>query len=187
VLAFAVDYLLIAAYLVVLVAIGVVVPRVAPSLARELFGNPLAGELGGFISITLPVTLYFALSESSARQATWGKRKLGLRVERLDGARPSLRLAARPAASMNSGAPPAVGPGRSLGRTALKFVPWELAHACIWHITFAAGPPSPLILAGFALVWVLVGANLASLLISRKHQTLYDWVSGTVVVVGSGE
>ena len=69
-----------------------------------------------------------------------------------------------------------------LARTALKFVPWELAHACIWQITFAAGQPSPLISAGFALVWVLVGANLVSLLVSRKHQTLYDWLSDTVVV-----
>lgn len=161
-LAFAVDYLLIAAYLVVLVAIGALLPRLAPGVARALFGSPLTGELSGFISITLPVSLYFALSESSARQATWGKRKLRLRVERLDGAR--------------------VSTGRSLARTALKFVPWELAHACIWQITFAAGQPSPLISAGFALVWVLVGANLVSLLVSRKHQTLYDWLSDTVVV-----
>jgi uncharacterized RDD family membrane protein YckC len=166
VLAFAVDYLLISAYLVALVAIALVARVAAPGMVSILFGNPLSGELAGFVLITLPVTLYFALLESSAWQATWGKRRLGLRVTRTDGQRLSR--------------------GRALGRTALKFVPWELAHACIWQVSFAGPRSSPLIAAGFALVWLLVGSNLVSLLASRKHQTLYDWVSGTVVVVGSG-
>jgi uncharacterized RDD family membrane protein YckC len=162
VLAFAVDYILIAAYLVVLVAAGVATQALAPAVARAAFGNPFAGELTGFALITLPVTLFFALSESSAQQATWGKRKLHLRVQRLDGQRLSR--------------------ARGLGRAALKFVPWELAHACLWQVTFAGPRPSPLIGVGFALVWVLVGANLVSLLVNRKHQTLYDWLSDSVVV-----
>ncbi len=162
VLAFAVDYIAIAAYLVLLVAAGVAAQRFAPSVVRAAFGNPFSGELAGFALITLPVTLYFALAESSAQAATWGKRKLHLRVERLDGQRLSR--------------------ARAFGRTALKFVPWELAHACIWHITFAGPRPSPLIGAGFALVWLLVGANLVSLLVSRNHQTLYDWLSHSVVI-----
>ena len=162
VLAFAVDYILIAAYLVLLVGAGVAAQRLAPAVAGAAFGNPLSGELTGFVLITLPVTLYFALGESSARQATWGKRKLHLRVQRLDG-QPLSRA-------------------RGLGRAALKFVPWELAHACIWQITFAGPRPSPLIGAGFALVWLLVGANLLSLLLNRKHQTLYDRLSATAVV-----
>ena len=160
-LAFGVDYIVIAAHLVLLVAAGVALRALAPGLAGALFGNPYAGELTGFVLITLPVTLYFALGDASARQGTWGKHKLGLRVQRLDGQRLS-----RP---------------RALCRAALKFIPWELAHACIWHITFAGAHPSPLISAGFALVWLLVAANLLSLLVSRKHQTLYDWASGTVV------
>lgn len=162
VLAFAVDYLPISAYLVALVVIALVARVAAPGMVSVLFGNPLSGELTGFVLITLPVTLYFALLESSAWQATWGKRRLGLRVTRTDGQRLSR--------------------GRSLGRTALKFVPWELAHACIWQVSFAGPRPSPLIFAGFALVWLLVGANLASLVASRKHQTIYDWLSGALVV-----
>ena len=56
-LAFGVDYILIAAYLVVLVAAGVAVRALAPGLAGAAFGNPFAGELTGFVLITLPVTL----------------------------------------------------------------------------------------------------------------------------------
>ena len=160
-LAFAVDYLVIAVYLVVLVAAGAATRVLWPGLANAVFGNPFTGELTGFALITLPVALYFALGDASARQGTWGKRALHLRVHRLGGQPLSW--------------------SRALGRTALKFIPWELAHACIWQITYAGSNPSPLISAGFGLVWVLVGANVVSLLISRNHQTLYDWLSGTVV------
>lgn len=159
--AFGVDYLVIAAYLVALVGAALAAQRLAPGSTTGLFGNPGSGELTGFLLLTLPVTLYFALMESSARQATWGKQKLSLRVMGRDGQRLSR--------------------GRSLARTALKFVPWELAHACIWQVTWAGPRPSPWIAAGFTLVWVLVGANGVSLLASRKRQTLYDWLSGTVV------
>lgn len=146
----------------VLVGVALAAQRFAPDIVRGLFGNPASGELTGFVLLTLPVTLYFALMESSAQQATWGKQKLSLRVIGPDGQRLSR--------------------GRSLVRTVLKFVPWELAHACIWQVSWAGPRSSPWIAAGFTLVWVLVGANVVSLLASRKRQALYDWLSGTVVV-----
>ncbi len=161
-LAFALDYLLIAAYLGVLVGLGVAVQQFAPGVAGALFGHPLTGELTGLVLITLPVALYFAGLEAAAGQATWGKRRLGLRVQRADGTRLTF--------------------ARSLGRTALKFVPWELAHACIWQISFAADQSSPWFAAGFALVWLLVGANVLSLLLRPTRQTLYDGLTSTVVV-----
>jgi len=74
---------------------------------------------------------------------------------------------------------------RSIGRTMLKFVPWELAHACIWQVTFARDSSSAIYILGFAIVWLLVGANVVSLLVSPTRQTLYDRVAGTVVVRGS--
>jgi hypothetical protein len=58
-----------------------------------------------------------------------------------------------------------------------------LAHTSIWQIRFAPSASSPLITAGFVLVWILVGTNLVSLLRSRSHQTLYDRRSGTYVVL----
>lgn len=164
VLAFAVDYLPIAAYLAVLVAGGAWLVRSSQPLAGWLFGGPVTGEATGFLLITLPVSLYFALSEASASQATWGKRRMGLMVTDLVGTRLSLL--------------------RSIGRTALKFIPWEIAHACIWQVSFARDPSSATYVVGFAVVWLIIAANIVSLLVSPSRQTLYDRLAGTVVVHG---
>lgn len=164
-LAFALDYVPVASYLAVLVAGGVWLSRSSQPLAKALFGGPISGEAVGFLLITLPVTLYFALPEASPWQATWGKRRMGLTVTDLAGRRLSR--------------------ARSVGRTALKFVPWELAHACIWQVSFAKDPSSPLYALGFAVVWLLVAANVVSLAVSPTRQTLYDRLAGTQVVRAS--
>jgi uncharacterized RDD family membrane protein YckC len=74
---------------------------------------------------------------------------------------------------------------RSLVRSLIKFLPWELTHACLWRIPgWPTNPqtPSPIITAGLVLVWVIAGAYVISMLVSKKHQTLYDLISGTYVV-----
>jgi uncharacterized RDD family membrane protein YckC len=160
--AFAVDYVLIAAYIVVVVLAGVLFRAVAPAASEALFANPFLAQLAGFLVLTLPVTLYFALSEASSAGATVGKRRLRIRVLTTDGAR--LRI------------------GRSLARSALKFVPWELAHGIIWQFS-AAGPNPPMVLSiGLAVVWILVGLNLFSALFNARRRTLYDRIAGTVVL-----
>ncbi len=165
ILAFALDYIWIAAYLAFVVALGVVLNTFFPAVANRLFSNPFSGQITGFLLITLPVSLYFVLSESSAQQATWGKRKRGLQVTRIDGSRLSFL--------------------RAGSRTLLKFIPWELAHTCIWQISFAQQERSPLITLGFVLVYVLIGANLLSLWKSPTNQTLYDRLAGTHVVANT--
>lgn len=37
-------------------------------------------------------------------------------------------------------------------------------------------------LAGSGLVFLLVGIYIASVLVSKKHRTLYDWAAGSYVV-----
>lgn len=165
--AFLLDYLIIAAYLVLLVIVSVGL-GFGPlrSVFQALFADPNSSEFSAFLLLVLPVILYFALFESSSWQATWGKRKMGLRVIDTHGARVSLP--------------------RSFARSLLRFVPWELTHACIWRIPgwpFAPATPSPIIIAGLVLVWVSVVAYLVSMLVSKKHQALYDWIVGTYVVV----
>ena len=159
--AFAWDYLIVAAYLAMIVAGGAALGRYSPSVSSALFGGPIVGQLAGFLLITLPVTCYFALSEASARHATWGKARMRLKVVG-DHGRP-------------------LSVARSFGRTAAKFVPWELAHACVWHVNFAANPSSPIYAVGFIVVWLLVGANIVSLLVSPAKQTLYDRFARTAV------
>ncbi|MGH2495713.1 MAG: RDD family protein [Ktedonobacteraceae bacterium] len=167
IVAFLLDYLIIAAYLVILVIIGVGL-GFGPlrSAFQAMFANPNISEFSAFLLLVLPVILYFALFECSSWQATWGKRKRGLRVIDARGNRLSLP--------------------RSFVRSLLKFVPWELTHACLWRIPgwpLAPATPSPIIIAGLVLVWVLVAAYLVSMFVSKKHQAFYDWIAGTYVIV----
>ena len=165
---FLLDYLIISAYIVLLVGISVGL-GLGPlrRVIQVMFADPNISEFSAFLLLVAPVILYFALFESSSRQATWGKRKMGLYVTDSHGAR--------------------LGFMRSLGRSLLKFMPWELTHACLWRIPgwpFALATPSPIIMAGLVLVWILVAAYLASIFINKKHQSLYDWIAGTYVIVG---
>jgi len=160
--AFALDYLLIFLYLLVVTVIGVTLNRLQPTWAQTVFATPLSSQFASFLLVTLPVSLYFALGEASPAEATWGKRRAGLRVVRTDGSRLSV--------------------GRSLARTVLKFIPWELAHTMIWQVQFAEPAAAPLINGGFILVWLLVGANIVSLLVRPTRQTLYDWLARTYVI-----
>lgn len=119
-----------------------------PNLIAALFGSPLAGQASGFLLVTVPVSLYFALQEAAPAQATWGKGRCRLKVVGAGGRQLSF--------------------SRALARTALKFLPWELAHACIWQARFAPAELPPPIAAGFVLVWVLVGGGGARDIHARK-------------------
>lgn len=165
VLAFLLDYLLIAAYIGVLIVVSTSL-GFGPlrGVFLRLFADPNSSELTAFLLLVLPILLYFALSEASRAQASWGKWKMGLVVVNADGKRLSLT--------------------RSLLRSLLKFVPWELTHACIWRIPgwpFAPGNAPPIIVVGLALVWVVSGVYLLSLLLSPTRQTLYDLLAGAYV------
>ena len=165
ILAFALDYLLIAAYLVVLAALSVAIMSTPLAAGfRSLWANALGAEVSGFFLLTLPVVLYFAIFESSAREATWGKRVLGLRVVDQSGERLPLT--------------------HSLLRSAIKFLPWELAHFTIWHFVFAASrhaSPAVWTIVALTVVYLLAGAYLVSLF-TGGHRTPYDRVAGSYVV-----
>ena len=164
-LAFALDYIVISAYLVVLVIVGVVVARTPAGPGfRALFANPNSAEATAFLLLVVPVLLYFALFESSRWQATWGKRALRMRVTTTGGAPVSFL--------------------RALWRNALKLLPWELTHACLWRIPgwpFDPQTPPLWINIGLILVWVIVVVYLLSLVLSRTGQTLYDRLAGVRV------
>lgn len=160
-LAFAYDCLVIAAYIVVLLCAVAAVHVYAPALTARI-DDPVSGQLTGFFSVTLPVALYFAFLEGSPGEASWGKRRCGLRVAAVDGRR--VRL------------------GRSLLRTALKFIPWEIAHACAWRIWYGNSESTPWIEAGLLLVGVLAAANLASAAFTPRRQALHDLLAGTMVI-----
>jgi uncharacterized RDD family membrane protein YckC len=159
--AFALDYIIILGYLLGLTLLSLLVNSLF-DLNQWLFADRIRAQLVGFLLITLPVTLYFVVSESSPRQATWGKQKIKLKVADHNRNRVSF--------------------WRALGRTILKFVPWEISHTLIWQIYFSPQANSEWIGYGFALVYLLIGLNILSLVVTKTHQTLYDLLANTYVI-----
>lgn len=162
--AFALDYILILGYLLAVAFLSLLANSLFGA-NQWLFADRVRAQFVAFLVVTLPVTLYFAISESSVRQATWGKRSLKLQVANPDGNRISF--------------------WRSLGRTFLKFVPWEISHTLIWQIYFSPQTESVWINYGFALVYLLIGLNILILVIMRTKQTLYDLLTRTFVIHAS--
>lgn len=164
--AFVLDYLPISAYLISLAAITSVFAFGVQSESWQGFmSSPWRADVVAFLTAVLPVILYFAWQEGSVAGATWGKRRTGLRVVRSDGS--------------------GLGRGRALVRSVLKFLPWQLAHTCLFHVPgWPLDPREPptWVLAGFVMVWILVAAYLAMIQFGPKRRTLYDLLAGTLVI-----
>lgn len=163
--AFALDYLVIAGYIVVLSIGSSLVWQSVGGVPDPTQGGAWRFDLLAFVTLVLPVILYFALSEASRAQATPGKRRLGLRVETREG-QPLTK-------------------GRSLLRSSLKFLPWQIAHTSLFHVPgwpMAPEAPPAWVVGGFVLAFGLVATYLAGLFFSPVHRTLYDWAAGTRVV-----
>ena len=103
-IAFALDWLAMALWGGLLFGVILLLSRESP----RAVSNPWTAQAIGFLSMTLPVTLYFSIMEGSKWGATLGKRIVGLRVFTMCGERLSF--------------------SRALLRNGLKFVPWELGH-----------------------------------------------------------
>ncbi len=166
--AFGFDYLPIAAYILLLFGGTLGVIRLLDFLGRPLRWpqSPLVNDAIAFLTLVLPVALYFGLQESAARGATWGKRKAGLRVVDASG-----RVLSRK---------------RALLRALAKLLPWQIAHTSLYHVPgWPAAPDisSPWVVFGFALAYLLAGAYLASALLSNRRRTLYDRLAGSYVIV----
>lgn len=162
--AFALDYILILGYLAGVALLSLLVNTFFGT-SQWLFADRVRAQFVAFLIVTLPVTLYFAISESSPSQATWGKRRLKLKVTDQNGRQ--------------------ISAWRSLARTVLKFIPWELSHTLIWQIYFSPQIESAWINYGFVLVYLLIGLNVACLLLTKTHQTLYDLLTSTYVILSN--
>lgn len=166
--AFAFDYLIICGYIVLLTVMTMTAVKIGGLMGVSLrwSENAILADLMAFVMLVLPVILYFTFQESSAKQSTWGKRKAGIRVVNADGGRLTRRQA--------------------FMRSLVKMIPWQVAHTSLFHIPgwpFAVTLIPPAVTAGFALVYVLIGIYIATVFISKKRRTLYDWVSGSYVIV----
>jgi uncharacterized RDD family membrane protein YckC len=117
----------------------------------------------GFLFVVLPATLWTAWCEARSRQATPGKRLLGLVVvTAMSGAR--------------------IGRGRSLLRNLIKIaLPWQLGHTAVIGLA-AVGEtsPPPWLLAVTVLAYALPLLSLTLVLV-RPHRAMHDRLAGTRV------
>jgi uncharacterized RDD family membrane protein YckC len=164
--AFALDLIPILGYIFAVLVVSLAVTSAL--IKGQPTGNPLNPVLFdslAFATVILPVILYFALEESSPKKASWGKRRLELQVVSQSGGRLSLIQA--------------------LLRSAIKLLPWQIAHTCLFHIPgWPWNPQTPpaWVIGGFITLYAILAVYFISLLIKPKHRTPYDWLAGSVVV-----
>ena len=125
--------------------------------------SPWALDLQAFLTLILPVFLTFSYQEGSARQATLGKRRMRIVVTDAAGRPPGFR--------------------RALVRSAVKFLPWQLAHTAVFHLV--AGSTSVAFVALSVGAQLLVLASLMVMVLDSRHRALHDLVAGTRVVDGA--
>lgn len=158
--AFLLDYLVIFIYGIFILG---TISLVFKSYINHLFtSSPVTAELTGFLMITLPASLYFILCECSKWRGTLGKRKMGICVVDGFGQR--------------------IGIGRSAFRTAIKFLPWEVAHFGIWRLKLPTDFSEITILVILNAVNLVILLYLIIPLTNKKRKNVYDWIAGTEVV-----
>ncbi|MBI1344633.1 MAG: RDD family protein [Terrimonas sp.] len=161
--AFAIDYLLILLYIGILLC-GTLLTGSLFHLQFNI-ADPITGEITGFLTLTLPVMLYFTLSENGQYAASIGKRKLGLQV-----VTPFHKKA---------------GFGQLLLRNGIKFLPWEMAHFYIYRLFYndpiTKNTPD-WVLTGLILAQALAVIYFLCILFNKNNRSIYEILSGTCVV-----
>lgn len=145
----------------VLQAILFVVNPIVAMMRSGREPTPSQLHLWVFATASIPFLLYFALILRSSRQATLGMRLLKLKVAGVGGG--------------------PIGFGQSLLRSAVMMTPFELNHAVMFHLIPRDAPPTAAYFIGLAVIWVLIAAYLATMLLTRRRQSVHDLLAGTVV------
>lgn len=155
--AFLWDYLVLLGYIAVLVVVSLSVPG-----GQSLFQGPVQSDLAAFLVLILPVIVYFGVQEGGPWQASFGKRKRGLKVMRPDGRR--------------------VGLGRAFCRSSVAFLPWQLGHTAVFHSVEPGVLPSGVVWALYGLAYGLLIVSALMIWKGPAHRAPWDLVADTVVV-----
>ena len=136
--------------------------RSAIGMDAEWFRSGTNTQLYTIATISIPVWLYFALLDCSRWQGTIGKRLMALQVANFD---------------TNS----RVGFPRSLVRSVVKLLPWELAHVGnnlptpVWYAE------EPHFRIAFVFSSLLLTAYIFSMYTNPSRRCIHDMVAGTRV------
>lgn len=147
----------VAVLFVVLAPLGSLVQRtlgISPVTAQDVYGTLV-------LNFSLPSWAYFALADRSRSGATLGKRVLSLRTEAKGGGR--------------------VGAGLALGRTAVKLLPWEIAHASAFLFAPALGEFAVWNWAGLGASYALFFAYLLVAWCTGGRRSIHDVAASTRV------
>lgn len=158
--AFSWDYLWLFLYLCFIFLLSMVL---LPGV-QDFFTGPVGiAQLTGFLLVTLPISLYFAVADSKLFNGTFGKKKTGIQVVDAQG---------KP-----------IGFPRSLLRIILKFLPWELSHFLVYRLMHLGEGEFPLYLMLIGgLIYILMFAYILTVIFSKEKRSLYDRLSGTKVI-----
>ena len=136
--------------------------RDALGFTEVWFHSGLNTQLYILTTISIPIWLYFILSEKSHYQATIGKRIMKIYVTDTQSAKPmSFR--------------------QSTLRTFIKLLPWELSHLTtnipspLWYET------NPEFRIGFVAVGLLMGLYIAMVIFHKRRQGIHDLIAQTIV------
>ncbi|WP_227396243.1 RDD family protein [Jeotgalibacillus aurantiacus] len=158
--AFLLDYLLILFYLVLIFCLYLVFPMQIEALFS---GGPWRNQLAGFLIVTLPVSLYFAVSDSRLVGQTFGKRKTNIQAVDHHG---------QPLTFLHS-----------FIRVLLKFLPWELSHFLVYRLVLLGDSPMPVSYTILGItIYGLMFTYILTAVFTPKKQTLYDLLTRSRVV-----
>jgi uncharacterized RDD family membrane protein YckC len=161
-----IDYAVILGWIAVVVLASAGIALISGGYADWLSWGTTVAEILGFVVLVLPVGIYLFVTERSPRQASFGKRVLGMRVVAVDGSRASA--------------------GRILVRTIIKLLPWEFAHFLVWHTVDAVanggGEFPAWLVAGLVVADLLPVAYVLTVALQRDRRGPHDLVAGTRVV-----
>ena len=127
--------------------------------------NPVIRQLIGFATLTLPVILYFTLSENGKYHGTIGKRIIGLQIMSKSLTKASIK--------------------QLLLRNCIKFLPWELAHFFIYWLFYFNSLSKTIpywVLTGLVASQGLALIYLLCILFNKSNQSIYELLSRTIVV-----
>ena len=156
--AWLIDYFLVAVWLGLVFFVAFVVTGGKLEIAG--MASPASKQLVSALLLMMPVLVYFVIAEASSWQGTIGKRATRLQVTDV-----ALRR---------------IGIGRSVTRTSLKFLPWELADTFIHRIPETGDIPWSAW--AFLIAAVLLLAAYVGGMFVGSRRPIYDVLSGTRVV-----
>jgi uncharacterized RDD family membrane protein YckC len=161
-----VDYFILVAYGFLLLGVSLVFYNLVFEEIPDLIN--IIGSFGtqfiGFVTLTLPVGLYFYFTESSKRHASLGKRAMKISVKSMTGVVSKQQIAIR---------------------TIIKLLPWEFAHAFVHQVVFYSqnnGTPPLWVMVGLSIANILPLIYLGFIIFRKDHRGPHDLAAKTLVV-----